>query len=107
MSDYVLTCCSTSDLSHEYFKERNIGVTYFTFELGGTEYPDDMGRTIPPKELFRRMLEGEDTKTSQVSVGQYTEFFEPTLRKARMCFILLSQAGFRDRAIPQGWPQRI
>lgn len=83
MSDFVLTCCSTSDLSHEYFEERNIGVTYFTFELGGTEYPDDMGKTISPKELFQRMLDGEGTKTSQVSVGQYTEFFEPYLKAGK------------------------
>ena len=83
MSEYVLTCCSTSDLSHEYFTERNIGETHFTFELGGTEYPDDMGKTIAPKELFQRMLDGEGTKTSQVSVGQYTEFFEPYLKEGK------------------------
>ena len=81
MSNFELTCCSTSDLSHEYFKERNIGVIYFHFELGGTDYADDMGTTVPPKELFKRMLEGEDTKTSQVTVGEYTEFFEPMLKE--------------------------
>lgn len=83
MADYDITSCSTSDLSHEYFEKRNIGVTYFHFELGGTEYPDDMGKTIAPKELFRRMLEGEETRTSQVTVGQYTEFFEPYLKNGR------------------------
>ncbi|MBO6007418.1 MAG: DegV family protein, partial [Lachnospiraceae bacterium] len=83
MSEYIITCCSTSDLSQEYFEKRNIGVTYFTFELGGTEYPDDMGKSVPPKELFRRMLEGEDTKTSQVTVGKYTEFFEPYLKDGK------------------------
>lgn len=83
MADYEITGCSTSDLSHEYFEKRNIGVTFFHFELGGTEYPDDMGKTIAPKELFRRMLEGEETRTSQVTVGQYTEFFEPYLKNGR------------------------
>ena len=83
MADYEITSCSTSDLSHEYFEKRNIGVTFFHFELGGTEYPDDMGKTIAPKELFRRMLEGEETRTSQVTVGQYTEFFEPYLKNGR------------------------
>lgn len=83
MSNFEITCCSTSDLSHEYFKERNIGVIYFHFELGGTDYADDMGTTVPPKELFKRMLEGEDTKTSQVTVGEYTEFFEPMLKEGK------------------------
>ena len=83
MAEYMLTTCSTTDLSLEYFKERNIGVTYFTFELGGMEYPDDMGMSVTPKDLFRRMLEGENTKTSQVTVGQYTEFFEPFLKEGK------------------------
>ena len=42
-----------------------------------------MGESVPPKELFRRMLEGEDTKTSQVSVGEYEEFFTPFLKEGK------------------------
>lgn len=78
-----MSCCSTSDLSHEYFKERDIHVIYFHFELGGNDYPDDMGKTVPPKELFKRMIDGEDTKTSQVTVGEYTEFFEEMLKEGK------------------------
>ncbi len=83
MKDYVLSCCSSSDLSKEYFAKRNIPVVYFHFELGGTQYEDDMGESVPPKELFRRMLAGEDTKTSQVSVGEYEEFFTPFLKEGK------------------------
>ena len=83
MKEYVLSCCSSSDLSKEYFTQRNIPVVYFHFELGGTQYQDDMGESVPPKELFRRMLEGEDTKTSQVSVGEYEEFFTPFLKEGK------------------------
>ncbi len=83
MNDYVLSCCSSSDLSKEYFAKRNIPVVYFHFELGGTQYLDDMGESVPPKELFRRMLEGEETKTSQVSVVEYEEFFGPFLKEGR------------------------
>ena len=83
MSNFALTCCSTSDLSHEYFEKRDIGVIYFHFELGGTDYPDDMGKTVSPKELFKRMLDGEETKTSQVTMGEYIEFFEPMLKEGK------------------------
>ncbi len=83
VADFVLTSCSTTDLSHEYFEKRNIGVKYFHFELGGTDYLDDMGKSVPPKELFDRMLAGEDTKTSQITMGEYTEFFEPYLESGK------------------------
>ena len=80
---FALTTCSTTDLSHEYLKSRNIGVVFFHFKLGDKEYPDDMGITVTPKELFRRMLDGEDTKTSQVTVGEYIGFFEPILKEGK------------------------
>lgn len=83
MADFQLTSCSTTDLSQEYFENRNIGVKYFHFELGGKDYLDDMGKSVPPKELFERMLAGEDTKTSQVTMGEYIEFFEPYLQEGR------------------------
>ena len=80
---FVLTTCSTTDLSHEYLKSRDIGVVFFHFQLGEKEYPDDMGVSVTPKELFRRMLDGEDTKTSQVTMGEYMEFFEPILKEGK------------------------
>ena len=30
---------------------------------------------MPPAELYRRMLAGEEVKTSQVSIGEYADFF--------------------------------
>jgi fatty acid-binding protein DegV len=49
MNDYVITCCSTADLSKEYFLNRDIKVVYFHFELDGTNYLDDCGESIPPE----------------------------------------------------------
>lgn len=83
MNEYVLSCCSTSDLSKEYFARRNIPVAYFHFELGGNQYLDDMGQSVSPKELYRRMLAGEETKTSQVSMMEYVELFEPFLKEGK------------------------
>ena len=83
MADFVLTTCSSSDLSKEYFERRDIKVEYFHFELGGIDYLDDMGESVPPEELFRRMLAGEDTRTSQVSIGEYEAFFTPFLEEGK------------------------
>lgn len=53
-NNYVLSCCSASDMSKEYFEQRNIPVLCFHFKLGETEYLDDMGKTVSPSELYRR-----------------------------------------------------
>jgi len=83
MTDYILSCCSTADLSKEYFASRNIPVAFFHFELDGVSYPDDMGESVSPEELFHRMDAGADTKTSQVSIGEYIDFFEPFLKEGK------------------------
>ena len=75
MAEYCISCCSTADLTKEYFDKRGIRYVCFHYELGGTYYLDDLGQTMPPAELYRRMLAGEDVKTSQVSIGEYADFF--------------------------------
>ena len=79
MADYCISCCSTADLSLDYFARRNIKVIYFHFELGGVSYLDDCGISVPPEKLFKEMLAGAPTRTSQISVGEYEEFFEEML----------------------------
>ena len=83
MGDYVLSCCSTADLSKEKFEKRDIQYLCFHFTLGGTEYLDDLGESVPPAELYRRMVAGEETKTSQVSAGEYAAFFEKFLKEGK------------------------
>ncbi|MBP5280964.1 MAG: DegV family protein [Lachnospiraceae bacterium] len=83
MQNYVLSCCSTADLSKAYFKKREIPVVFFHFELDGESLLDDCGETLPPEELFRRMDAGASTRTSQISVGEYTEFWRPFLEEGK------------------------
>ncbi|MCR5793644.1 MAG: DegV family protein [Lachnospiraceae bacterium] len=78
---YMLTGCSTADLSQQQFDERNIGVAFFHFEVDGKEYLDDMGKSLPSEELFHMMDAGANTHTSQISVGEYTEFWEQYLKE--------------------------
>lgn len=47
MRDYIISCCSTADLTEEHFKARDISYICFHFELNGKEYADDLGKSIP------------------------------------------------------------
>ena len=83
MSDYVLSCCAACDLNPEWVKRRNIEYIPFTLLLDGESYDDDMGKTFSPRELIKRMEEGADAKTSQVSVGAYTDYFRKFLEEGK------------------------
>ena len=72
---YVLSCCSTADLSKEHFEARNIPYLCFHYALDGVEYPDDLGQSIPFDEFYARMAAGADTRTAQVNISDYVEFF--------------------------------
>ena len=75
MSEYILSCCSTADLTKEHFESRNISYICFHFALDGVEYMDDLGETMPFEEFYSRMSKGADTRTSQVNISEYVEHF--------------------------------
>lgn len=81
MADYVLSCCSTADLSEEHFKEKNIEYICFHYYLDGKLYADDLGKSIPFDEFYKAMENGAETKTSQVNAQEYTNYFEKFLQQ--------------------------
>lgn len=81
MSKYILSCCSTADLSKEYFESRDIHYICFHYMLGDTSYPDDLGQSVPFDEFYARMAAGEMTKTSQVNVEEFVDYFEGFLKQ--------------------------
>lgn len=83
MSEYVLSCCSTADLSKEHFESRNISYICFHYELDGIGYSDDLGQSIPFDEFYKKMTEGADTKTSQINIDEYEEYFERFLMEGK------------------------
>ena len=78
---YVLSCCSTADLSKEHFEERGISYICFHYAIDGVEYPDDLGQSIPFEEFYARMSAGAETRTSQVSISEYVDYFENFLKQ--------------------------
>ena len=83
MSNYILSCCSTADLSKEHFASRNIQWLPFHYYLDGKEYPDDLGQTMPFEEFYEAMSNGAETKTSQVNVEEFTNYFEQFLSQGQ------------------------
>ena len=75
MADYILSGCSAADLKKGHFER--IGVPYicFHYTMDGVLYPDDLGQTLPADEFYARMAKGAETKTSQISIGEYVDYF--------------------------------
>ena len=76
MGKYVLSCCSTADLSKEHFDSRNIKYVCFHFTLDGKQYDDDLGKSVPFDVFYRAMANGAETHTSQINVDEYVKYFE-------------------------------
>ena len=72
---YVLSCCSTADLAKEHFEARHIPYLCFHYALDGVEYEDDLGQSMSFDEFYDRMAKGADTRTAQVNISQYVDFF--------------------------------
>ncbi len=93
MAEYYLSCSSTADLSKKRFEQRNIRYICFHFELAGRDCLDDLGQSVPPETLYRRMSEGADTKTSQITIGEYEEYFETMLKEGKDVLHLTLSSG--------------
>ena len=81
--DYIISCCTTVDLTPEHCRERDIRYLGFHFFVNGKEYVDDMGESMSSKEFYGYIREGADTSTSQVSVGEYVDYFRSILTEGK------------------------
>lgn len=93
MSDFVLTCESAADRTREFFALRNIPVVCFHYEIDDVVYTDDLYQSITPVEFFAQIAAGAMPKTSQVSVGEYEEFWEPFVAEGKDVLHLTLSSG--------------
>ena len=93
MSDYVLSCCSTADLSEQHFLARDIHYICFHFFLNGKPYADDLGKSISFPDFYKAMEEGAETKTSQVNEDEFTAYFTPFLEQGKDILHLCLSSG--------------
>lgn len=81
MAEYILSCCSTADLTQEHFDNREIHYICFHYSLNNVQYADDLGKSLPFDEFYRAMANGAETKTSQVNVDEFITYFTPFLEQ--------------------------
>ena len=81
--NYVISACSTADLSKEHFVKREIPYICFHYELNGVQYSDDLGETMSFDDFYRAMAQGGETKTSQVNAAEFEEYFETFLKQGK------------------------
>ena len=83
MGNFILSCCSTADLTKGHFEERNIHYICFHFSLNGRQYADDLGRSISFPDFYEAMRQGAETKTSQVNENEFEAYFTPFLENGQ------------------------
>ena len=83
MSSYVISCCSTADLTEEHFSKREISYICFHYKLNDTEYADDLGKSMPFDQFYAAMAAGASTKTSQVNADEFEAYFETFLQDGK------------------------
>ncbi len=93
MSDYILSCCSTADLSKEHLDSRDIKCVYFHYFLDEKEYPDDLGQSMPFDKFYQAMADGAMTRTAQVNISEYLDFFTPYLEAGKDILHLTLSSG--------------
>lgn len=93
MAEYILSCCSTADLTESHFKERDIHYICFHYFLDGKQYEDDLGKSMSFDAFYKAMSEGAQTKTSQVNVDEFVAYFTPFLEQGKdILHVCLSSA---------------
>ncbi len=75
MSKYILSCCSTADLSAEHLQRRDCKYISFHYFIDDVEYVDDLGQTITMDQFYKKMEDGAMTRTSQVNISEYLDYF--------------------------------
>lgn len=83
MAGYVLSCCSTADLTDAHFAQRQIRYICYRFELDGKQYLDDLGKSMSFDTFYRAMAEGAQTKTTQINAQEYLAYFTPFLESGQ------------------------
>ena len=83
MRSYIVTCCSTVDLSRQQMEELGIPYVSFHYYMDDKDYLDDLYQSTTPEAFFRMIEEGAQPVTSQLSPEEYMEFWRPYLEEGR------------------------
>ena len=77
MANFTLTCCSTADRPKSFFDVRGVPYACFHWNESGADHLDDLYQSISPDDFYAQIKAGATPTTSQVSVGEFVELWEP------------------------------
>lgn len=80
---YIISTCTTADMTKEMFEKLDVRYIGFHFVVNGKSYTDDLYNEMSAKEFYGHIRNGADTSTSQVSVGEYVDYFRELLEEGK------------------------
>ena len=83
MSDYILSCCSTVDVTREKLNRLGLKMICNQYTLDGTPYYDDLGETMPYKTFYDRIRKGEKGVTTLINTVDYVDYFAKLLETGK------------------------
>ena len=81
MSNFVLSCCSTVDLTKEHLEKRDIKYVCMHYALDGTNYDDDLYERVTADEFYAKLKSGVECSTSQVNISEFLDHFTKYLEQ--------------------------
>lgn len=96
MREYVVTCCSTADMSRTFMETNEVPFAMFHYQLDGKEYADDLYSSISPEVFYKMIGDGAQPVTSQVNAEAYCALFEPVLKSGKDVLHLTLSSEFLD-----------
>ena len=81
MSNFVLSCCSTADLTKEHFDKRGIEYICAHYMIDGKSYDDDLYEAVSADEFYNRLRASKECSTSQINISEFLDHFTKLLEK--------------------------
>ena len=81
--NFIISCCTTTDLDRAHYERRDIRTIGFHYVVNGKAYVDGEEGGLTIKEFYQHIRKGADTSTSQVSVGEYVDYFRELLQEGK------------------------
>lgn len=83
MAEYILSSCSTADLTKARFEELDIRYICFPYELDGKQCIDAPGDREAVDAFYQALANGSESKTSQINTYQYKKYFKKLLEEGK------------------------
>ena len=87
-NSFILSCESTVDMPFSYVSGRGMPVLFYSYQVDGIEYDDDMQRDPQAMDRFYGFIDaGKLPSTSQINEYRYEEFFRDLASKGDILHI--------------------